>query len=292
MDANAKGGPLLYASIWDTGEVYVYTYPKIALVGKLLGVFATPAGMCSDATGDVWITNYHGNSIYEYPHGGTKPILTLRDGIDPNGCSVDPTTGDLAVTGTNESITGPSESGAFAVYRKAEGFRRPHYYSVPYATTTFCSYDDEGNLFVDGQGWRLEPPFALSELRKGATSAATIILNQTLYSPGAVQWYRNNLTVGDTATQTIYRFAIDAGSGTQVGSIHTDFDSGGQPGQFWIYRAKLILPTWFGPEPAIRFYTYPRGSGPVKMITGLKGPYGVTISLPRSIPERRSAVRI
>ena len=285
MTPIAKRDPLLYISVWDTGDVYVYTYPKKKLVGKLTG-FATPAGLCSDSKGDVWITNYNGARITEYAHGGTQPVATLSDpDTDPNGCSVDPTTGNLAVTGFLKSINGPSQPGAFAIYSKATG--SPNLYSVPFATTSFCSYDDKGNLFVDGQGWGEQPRFALSELRKGKTSAETISLNQTLYAPGAVQWHAQNLSVGDAATKMIYQFAINAGSGTQVGSVLINFDSGGQIGQFWIHRSNLIVPTWVGPEPPIRFYTYPGGAGPVKTITGPEGPYGVTVSLPPSNRNRR-----
>lgn len=281
MSPIAKRSPLLYVSVWNTGVVYVYSYPKGKLLGKLVGILDAPAGMCSDGEGNVWITNFHGESLTEYAHGGTKPIATLSDpGTDPNGCSVDPTTGNLAVTGFLKSINGPSQPGAFEIYKKAKG--SPKVYSVPFAVTSFCSYDDKGNLFVDGQGWGQEPRFALSELRKGKTSAETIALNQSLYAPGAVQRYGQNLSVGDAATNMIYQFAIKAGSGTQVGSVYINFDSGGQMGQFWIDRSRLIVPTYIGPEPSVRFYTYPGGVGPLKTITGLEGPSGVTISLPPS----------
>ena len=281
MSPIAKRAPLLYVSVWDTGVVYVYSYPKAKLLGKLVGILDTPSGMCSDSKGNVWITNFHGEGLTEYAHGGTKPIATLSDpGTDPNGCSVDQTTGNLAVTGLVKSINGPSQPGAFAIYKKAKG--SPTLYSVPFAVTSFCSYDDKGNLFVDGQGWGQEPRFALSELRKGKTSAEAITLNQTLYAPGAVQWYGQNLSVGDTATNMIYQFAIKAGSGTQAGSVGINFDSGGQMGQFWIDRSRVIVPTYIGPEPSVRIYTYPGGAGPVKTITGLEGPSGVTISLPPS----------
>ena len=107
-------------------------------------------------------------------------------------------------------------------------------------------------------------------------------MNQTLYAPGAVQWHDQKLSVGDTATNMIYQFAIKRKSGTQVGSVDINFDSGGQMGQFWIDRSRLIVPTYIGPEPPVRIYTYPGGAGPVKTITGLEGPSGVTISLPPS----------
>ena len=54
-------------------------------------------GMCTDASGNVYMTNE--NAVVEYPHGGTSPVRTVRiPGAQTMYCSVDPTTGDLAVT--------------------------------------------------------------------------------------------------------------------------------------------------------------------------------------------------
>ncbi len=41
--------------------------------------------------------------VYEYSHGGTQSIATLSDPGSPYGCSVDPTTGNLAVANTTSS---------------------------------------------------------------------------------------------------------------------------------------------------------------------------------------------
>ena len=77
--------------------------PRLKLTG-----FATPYGECVDEKGDVFILNFDGESIVEYAHGGTAPIATLNDpGEKPSGCSVNPATGDLAVT--NFSGTGSAD---------------------------------------------------------------------------------------------------------------------------------------------------------------------------------------
>ncbi len=273
MNPVAKRKPLLYVSSSDNYEVYVYTYPEAKLVGKLAG-FNFPAGLCSDSKGNVFITNYNGANIIEYRHGGTKPVATLSDpGTHPSGCAIDPTTGNLAVTGVLKSVNGPSQSGAFAIFSKATG--TPNLYSVPYATTEFCGYDNKGNLFVDGMGWGEEPRFALSELRKGQTSAETVSLDNSPGGPGAVQWHGQSLSIGDTYAQ-IYRYAIKAGSGTQVGSVEVN----SRMGQFWIHGSRVIVPTYLGYNPPVQFYTYPGGAGPIKTITDPQSPYGVTVSVP------------
>ena len=81
----ATSGNLVYASNSDSEygpAVYVYSYPKGELVGKLTD-FASgyyPQGLCADSSGDVFVTTNQGtknpsqSNIYEYAHGGTSPI--------------------------------------------------------------------------------------------------------------------------------------------------------------------------------------------------------------------------
>jgi hypothetical protein len=274
MDPSAKRDGLLYVS--DVNKVYVYTYPKGKLVGKLAG-FSNPGGLCSDSKGNVWITNYNGASIVEYAHGGTQPVATLSDpGMGPGGCSVDPTTGDLAVTGYLKSVNGPSQPGAFAIYAKATG--SPHLYSVPFAVTSHCGYDNKGNLFVDGFGWEEQPSFALVELRKSDTLVKPVTVNQTIGEPGAVQWDAKHLLIGDNEAKAIYQFTVHGGYATEVGELSINFGEG-RMGQFWLQGSRLIVPTYIGSGPSIRVYTYPGGAGPVRTITGLDSPFAVAVSL-------------
>jgi len=64
---------LLYISDFVTNDVFVYNYDTGTSVGKLTG-FDWPAGQCVDAKGNVWITSILGNAVYEFSHGGRKPI--------------------------------------------------------------------------------------------------------------------------------------------------------------------------------------------------------------------------
>src|SRR5580700_6025837 len=95
MLPEAKGDDLLYLSA--ARGIYVYSYPK----GKHVGTLTTPnyaAYECADATGDVFITSVEGSQqgVYEYAHGGSQPINFLPL-TEARACSVDPTTGNLAV---------------------------------------------------------------------------------------------------------------------------------------------------------------------------------------------------
>ena len=100
----------------DNGTVTVYSYPQGKMVGTLLG-FDVPMGECVDAKGDVFITVYDLDKIYEYAHGGTKAIAKLDDpGSEPNSCSVDATTGNLAVD--NDL---PEDNSSVYIYPHAKG---------------------------------------------------------------------------------------------------------------------------------------------------------------------------
>src|ERR1700761_8423575 len=92
----AKSGDLLYLSDLQS-HVYVYTYPQ-GVLEATLSLYA-PAGECADASGDVWITLFGSQQIVEYEHGGTSAISILQDpNSEPFSCSIDPSTGDLAVS--------------------------------------------------------------------------------------------------------------------------------------------------------------------------------------------------
>jgi DNA-binding beta-propeller fold protein YncE len=87
-----------------------------------------PFGECVDKTGDVFVAEFGGNAgtaaILEYAHGGTSPIATLSDpGYHPESCSIDPTTGNLAVT---------NDDGPLGIYTGAKG--DPAYYADPKAS--------------------------------------------------------------------------------------------------------------------------------------------------------------
>jgi len=236
MAADAKQKNLLYVSLGtEAGEdaILVWTYPK----GKFEGVITggglnDPRGLCVDKSGDVFVTNFYGADILEYAHGGTTPIATLSDsGEWPYGCAVDPTTGNLAVT----SYYGPpygEEPGDVAIYQNAQGM--PTTYSAPnFFLYDYCGYDNQGNLYIDGNtgggGW---PDFLFAELPAGSQSFTDIALPQRIYLPNGVQWDGKHVAVGDetaggTALSAIYRFNITNGTATELHHVTTLERQGG-----------------------------------------------------------------
>jgi hypothetical protein len=271
MNPAAKTQGLLYVSSVLTNDVYVYALATQQLVGTLTG-FSTPYGLCSDKSGNVWIANDGASELVEYAHGGTLPIATLDDAdYYPEGCSVDPKSGNLAVT----NFSSNSGTGNVAIYVGAQG--SPQTYVDPQIVNyRFCGYDDKGNLFVDGAA--AGSMFALAELPKGKSKFTNIPLTQKIEWPGGVQWDGKYVAVGDTDTATIYQVTS---KGSVKGSIK--LDGANYVNQFWIggsiakkkKSAGVIVPSQDG--GSVGLYEYPAGGSAVWSIS-VSEPFGATIS--------------
>jgi hypothetical protein len=249
--------------------VYVYSYPKGELQGTLTG-FSGPEGECVDKKGDIFIANFGASNMLEYAHGGTSPIATLSDpGYYPGGCSVDPTTGNLAVT--NYRSTG-SGQGNVAIYKHAKDGQPVYYADRDIDTMAFGGYDNVGNLFVDGA--TSDSAFAFVELPSSGTSFEKISLSQKIGIAGGVQWDGTDVAVGDRDTNVIYQFAITGTKGEKVSS--TSLIGASDVNQFWIEGPKVIGSD-SGAADAM-FWNYPAGGSRTKVIDGLHQPVGATIS--------------
>ena len=276
-DAGARN--LLYASTLGDEPVYVYTYPGGKMVGILPGPIG-PRGMCVDRASDIFIPFiYIPGGIYEFAHGGGTPIAYLGFPYDyENGCSIDPTTGNLAVAG------GPDFYAALVIYRyegkRGWGFARS--YSLPsMSNSTYCGYDNRGDLFVDGKD--SSGAFVLAELPKGGKTFTTISVSQSIKGPGQVQWDGKHLAIGDTGVSpsVIYQFDVSSSTATEVGS--TTLRDSTMVEQFWIQRGNVIAPdpkrSCGGSQTGcIAIYRYPAGGSAVKTI-GLPNANGATVSL-------------
>jgi hypothetical protein len=264
----AKSQTLLYVSSVVSGDVYVYSYATRQLVGTLTG-FSDPYGLCADTAGDVWIVNDGEESIVEYAHGGTKPIATLSDPDEnPEGCSVDPTTGNLAVA----NFSNVTQGGSVSIYTGAKGNPKI-YYDPQIAWERFCGYDPHGNLFVDGATSSSE--FQLAELPKGAGTFTNIDLAEKIEWPGGVQWDGKYVAVGDTDTGIIYR--INGAKGEVKGSLQ--LSGADYVNQFWIEPGKksetVVAPSQDG--GSVGYYAYPAGGSPKETIA-VSEPFGATVS--------------
>jgi hypothetical protein len=278
MLPEAKNENLFYIS--DGGSnVYVFSYSLAQLVGKLTG-FDEAGGLCSDHAGNVWIPDWAQGTITEYAHGGSEPISTLYDpGVSPADCSIDATTGNLAVVGFTNSL---------AIYTGAKG--APHTYKMGGLGVDFlfCTYDGSGNLFVDGirPGARPGHPygrFGLSELPKGNTRVRRISLRNYFepYGGWQLQWDGTYLAIAEGWNNLIPRFAIRGNVAHYVDTVK--LDQMGYVGWFWIHGSKIIGVQIWGTE--IQLYHYPAGGDPLKTLANLpsfsgdEGDGSVTVSI-------------
>jgi hypothetical protein len=278
MLPEAKSESLLYLSADGAsvhGKVLVLSYPAGQLVGTLTG-FDSPLGECVDAKGDIFITDFAGGDILEYAHGRSTPITTLSDvGEEPYGCAVNPNTGDLAVTNYYP--------GNVAIYSGAKG--SPNFYSdSSIGEYTFCAYDNQGNLFVDGQANDL-----IAELPKGSSSFTDITLSQTIVLPASMQWFKRDLVIVDTAdawrgTATVNRVHISGTSGEVVGTTNLESNGFevGSTVQYWIQGHVIIGPdrSRHNTHDYLAFWRYPHGGESQRVFRDLAagGLWGTAIS--------------
>jgi len=261
MSPEAKGENLLYIADLGTNSVDVFPYPKGKQVGAITG-FGSVATLCVDKAGDVFVVDEAG-PVNVFAHGGTTPIRKLPATGAPDGCSVDPATGNLAVTNESSYLYG-----TIAIYAKAKGNPKP-YFNDTVDATFFCGYDDKGNLFIDGWDRFANPIFL--QMPKGKKTFNITKIN--LKTPGGVQWDGKYVAVGDQGAGLIYRTSA-TGQIAQTVKLH----GGDSVEQFWIQGSTLI-----GPNAAnngtVPYWRYPDGGSPSSTLKGFVYPIGATVSL-------------
>jgi hypothetical protein len=248
-----------------------------------------------DKAGDVYITDYQGQRIDEYAHGGSKPIYVLSDSDYPYGCAIDPKTGDLAVADFGaryDDANGnrsQSDAGNVAIYVRARG--KPKYYDSCGDGDHFTAvgYDKYGDLLA-------EASYEYSEYYSGifcylparTKSFAEIDLPGpssswewfTVYS---VLWDGKYWAIDD---YDVYRYAIN------IKAVYVDTislaDKGGL-GPIAIYRktpnayGTQIVGTsgYYSGSDYVTYWKYPAGGTPIYQSTAkdLDKPYGIAVSL-------------
>jgi hypothetical protein len=269
---NAKSTDLLYLA--STAGGHVISYPA----GKLVGSFEPTKDLewsylCSDATGNVFLTKfkYGSPNILEYAHGGTSPIATLHDPGYPWSCSVDPTSGNLAVA----TYSG-SGGGNIAIFPSAQG--SPNIYRDPNISTyVYCAYDGQGNLFVDGsQGSK----GVLAELPKGSATFTDLTVNHRYYGGSVVSWDGSYVTLADPIQHVILRLEISGSTATVVGTTNLRDWRNRAFREVWFFRNGLITqPSRHGDTGVWR---YPAGGRPTRLFRTFDKAtqvYGVTVSV-------------
>lgn len=273
---DAQHKDLLYVSDSGNAEVDIYSYPAGELEGQLTG-FSSTGGLCSDDAGNVFVTDGATSTIIEYAHGATTSSRTLHDRANahPNSCTIDPTTGDLAVT----NIGRPPQTqkrGSIDIYSHASGHPRKlrgpfHPYSA--------GYDPQGNLFIDGESADFQD-FRFGEIPHGSHTFVPITVDTHFIRAGGVQWDSSAMAVADAENAAIYRLSIDGRHANTIQTISLDglsvswqfVNHGGR------VSASNAIPSSNG---NISLYRYPAGGAALKTIGAFTNPSGVTISVTR-----------
>lgn len=254
-------GGLLYAE--GASQTYMYSLPGGQLAGKIA---VGGNGACTDNNGDIVFTtagSSNGQTVnYEYSSGGAKLLGTL---VDPGDwvslmCSIDPTTGRVAIT----SWADASPSGGYNVEVFKNRKSNPKVYWGPKNTAIIsCGYDDKGNLFVGALGPN-NYGFELLELTNGGDSLVSIPLDKSFgeVNPGTIQWDGQYVAIDLPQKHAIYRVSVAYGVGTVVGS--TQLTSGGR--DTWLENG-MVAAAHGRDAHKLALWHYPQGGRPFKLIT-------------------------
>jgi hypothetical protein len=288
---------LIYASDNSNGTIDIYNYRVKAgkLYGQITGL-ATPYGQCVDGAGDVYVADSTTAKIYEYAHGGIAPIATASDEYGtPLGCSVDPTTGNVAVS----NFSGPGSSGGIGgvdIFAGGLSGSQTNYTNTNLYHVYPPAYDPNGNLFV--QATEYSGPADFAELPAGSKDF-TMLTGLTITFPGSVQWDGSYIAVTDqdynnSYTTMIYRVTISGSNVTVVRQTLLTDDC--YPGRNWMVEVQpfvsgtnkrrnavvagnLNCPTRYG------FWNYTSGGLPKRVLPPAIAPgvvYGQSVSPPSS----------
>jgi hypothetical protein len=142
-----------------------------------------------DKGGNVWITNLDSTAVVEFAHGGVTRLKTLHGAGHSAGCSVDPTTGNLAVA----NLDLPAE---LQIYKKAAGSANVFKSSACDEDMWSPGYGKKGNLYVEGSNASI---VTVCELEHDGTTlrGPVKLLNFTIGLGGGVMWDGTHLILTD-----------------------------------------------------------------------------------------------
>jgi hypothetical protein len=273
IQPGAQSHNLLYISDGGGESLDIYLLPGVTKTGEITDLEG-PEGVCTDKTGAVWVVTWKDSKIIKYGHAGKKKLATLEASAGQRllDCSVDPTTGNLAVT----DLGGAAGAGSLFVFAGATGNPK-QFVNSQLLEVFFCAYDASGNLFLDGLDKTYT--FQLAELPAGSSNLKILSVNQTIVSPGGMRWDGQYLAVGDQAYQdghdsAIYRLTVTSSGATVAGTtvLNKSCDVLG----FALEAAKVV--TADACENNVRFYKYPAGGNSNLLLKGFQYPVSAVVS--------------
>ncbi len=210
----------------------------------------TPLGSCSDARGNVYVVGDAGTgntgAIVEFPFGTLTVKRTLSDATGPpSGCSIDPITGDLAVTNQSSYYSSSYHLAQVLIYKS--GSDTPKEINACAYNGT-AGYDPKGNLWLECENDK--DAISVEELPKGGTSFQPGgFRRRVMQYVGAIEWDGKYLDVSfgstnDTNlwTMGIYQTEISGSTLTTVKSI--TFQRGSKKGGGRGCNSGVVFSQW------------------------------------------------
>lgn len=294
---HASTGHLLYVSDYGNGVVQVYTYPLSRKqmpptpVATLTG-FDHPSGLCTDTKGHVYIANQNDSNVVEYDYGGTQPIATIATpGQSPLFCSVDPTSGNVAI-----ATTGTGRSGTVTICSNPSQCTT---YSTPIGSILspfYLQYLPNGDLYMTGDNDYLGIGYVMY-LAHGSTTwqpvkftgaRLSLPVQGRLSSPNALVWDGTYLDMTGGVGEDYRELFQCTASGVNVACTKKPLIFTGPPGMCCIFPQQVAVDVETGQvlgadvEHGVDIWSYPAGRPRSKQWFKLAGsgtpsPFGIAI---------------
>jgi hypothetical protein len=265
-ERSSSGDALIYVATHNGIEMV--SYPQ----GKVIGLLSANAGdvfPCSDPnTGNVFVpeADARGVLIYEYAHGGTSPVATLKGPANSTlgACSVDPTTGNLAVTSYNYG--NKNNRAALLVYDGGKGTPKI-YTDAQIHGMAYPAYDGSGNLFLIADNNR--ELFGLYELPVGQSRIGHISVYDFPAVPLKAEWDGTYLTVG-VENGGIEQIQVSGSTGTIVNDVTLNDSAVDNP--YWIQDGAVVDASSSVMKKnniGLGIWSYPAGGNPTSLLYGI-----------------------
>jgi hypothetical protein len=274
---------LLYVSNVSNVTVYQYNQGQnVTLVGTLTGL-TSPEGLCTDQSGDVWVSDYQSRNMYEFAHGGTTPIATIsvKEGY-PYACAVD--------HGGNLAVSYWHPNGHFRDYGEVvvypPGSTKGHSYGPPtgFFRSYFLTYDNNGNLFTTGlecgyyECYNAQTKIPMFELAAGGSGFVQLTGAQRQQSISGLVWVNPSFLMGTGKYGTkgvgAVKVQVSGNVAKVVGKVA--FSQTFLTYGFTVRAGQVIVPDFAA--NVVRIYNLSDGSLVSSFTDGLSQPFSAVIS--------------
>ena len=265
--ASTRQHPLLYVGSAG-GSIDAFTYPRGKLAGQITTNYGSD-GMCSDKEGNIFVAVPNGYEVVVFPHGGVFPIYVLSEasnGVLPDACASDRTSGDLAVT---------NFEGGVEMYKNGRG--KPQAIAMGLDEAFFATFDDKGNLFVTGER---AGGFRLAELPAGSAYAKSISVDASVATGYGIASNGRDLVLQSadaSGTATMLTVKVSGSSATVIRTTTLMGAGNYFPAQFVLDGRTIVEPN--ASNTGVGFWSYPSGGAPTKTLQNVGSALiGVTVS--------------